>query len=127
MTTPRLLAAALILAASTAVSAPAFAADGIDATFFEQKGRIEQGIRSGALTEREAVMLRSEQSRIANMIARARIHGNGRIYATERSQIERAQAAASRHIYAEKHDRKVRPSRRPGFIDDSVMRRDRAR
>ena len=125
MTSPRLLAAALILAASTALAVPALAADGIDATFFEQKARIEQGIRSGTLTVREAVMLRSEQTRIANMIARARIQGNGRIYAYERRQIERAQVSASRHIFAEKHDAEVRPSRRPGFIDDSAMRRDR--
>ena len=122
MTLPHLSIAALFLVASTAIAAPAFAANGIDATFFEQKERIEQGIRSGALTGREAVMLRSEQTRIANMIARARIHGNGAIPAYERRQIERAQSVASRHIFAEKHDAEVRPSRRPGFIDDSGMR-----
>jgi uncharacterized membrane protein YebE (DUF533 family) len=109
MTSPRMIAASLALAASTLIAAPAFAYEGtgIAREFSAQQTRIEQGVRSGRLTYREAAILRGEQDRIAGMIARAR--RDGFIDRHERSEIERAQASASQHIYAEKHDRQAAP------------------
>ena len=104
MTSPRMIAASIALAASTLIAAPAFAHDGsgIEREFNSQQSRIEQGVRSGQLTYREAAVLRGEQDRIASLIARAR--RDGFIDRHERAEIERAQATASQHIYAEKHD-----------------------
>lgn len=106
MISPRLIAAAIALATVTAAAAPAFAYESaIEAEFQAQHDRIERGIRSGAITRREAIELRSEQDRIARMIARARF--DGRVDPYERREIEQAQAIASRQIYAEKHDADV--------------------
>ena len=105
MISPRMIAASLALAVST-LAAPAFADyTSIDAEFHSQRARIEQGIRSGQITRHEAAGLRAEQDRIAHMIARARV--DGRVDPYERREIEQAQAAASRHIYAEKHDSEI--------------------
>ena len=117
MTSPRMFAASLALVASTLIAAPAFAHDGssIEREFNSQQSRIEQGVRSGQLTYREAAVLRGEQDHIATLIARAR--RDGFIDHHERTEIEHAQAAASQHIYAEKHDAEVNtaPVRRFGW------------
>lgn len=104
----------LILAASSAAiigfaGAPAFASD-IDDTRIHQQERIRQGIRSGQLTRHEAEALEREQARIDGMIRRARLDGHMSL--AERREIEHAQDEASRHIFREKHDAEVRPTRR---------------
>ena len=117
MTSPRMLVATLALASIAMLAAPAFAHEGsaIEREFNSQQVRIEQGVRSGQLTYREAAILRGEQDRIATLISRAR--RDGFIDGHERAEIERAQAHASRHIYAEKHDAEVNtaPVRRFGW------------
>jgi hypothetical protein len=121
------LAPALILATSTLLAVPAFAAD-IDGTFEAQRLRINAGLASGVLKPREVDRLRAEQTRIATMIARARVRYNGRVAGHERREIERAQANAARHISAATHDGGASwgTSERGGrHIDDSGMRRDR--
>ncbi len=70
---------------------------------------LENGIRNGSLTYREAATLREEQHRITRMIVRAR--EDGRVDPYERSEIERAQVQARAHIYREKHDAEVAPRR----------------
>jgi uncharacterized membrane protein YebE (DUF533 family) len=108
MTPLRVLAATLALSA-TSLTAPAFAdanRSSIEIEFQNQHDRIEQGIRTRQLTRHEANVLRTEQDRIAKMIARARI--DGRIDPYEHREIQQAQAIASRHIRAEKHDRDTR-------------------
>ena len=71
-----------------------------------QKARIEQGVRSGQLTHREAARLRAEQRRIRaeKRLARA----DGVVTPAERAQIRRDQRRASRHIYRQKHDAQTR-------------------
>ncbi len=64
--------------------------------------RIEQGIRSGQLTRREAFRLREQQSRIERMEARAR--ADGVVNERERARIEMAQRELSRNIRFEKHN-----------------------
>ena len=111
MTSPRMIAISTLIAAFTLMAAPAFAHDAIEVEFNSQQARIEQGIRTRQLTFREAALLRGEQDKIATMIARAR--RDGHIDSYERREIERAQAVASRHIYAEKHDAEVAPAQQP--------------
>ena len=119
MSSSRSLVLSAVLAASTLAALPAFAhdiadSDAIDREFRSQHDRIEQGIRTRELTYRETAMLRTEQNKIAQMIARARL--DGRIDPYERREIVAAQAAASKHIYAEKHDVEVAaPARRFGW------------
>jgi hypothetical protein len=119
MSSSRTLLSSLVMAASTIAALPTFAhgiddGDAIDREFRSQRDRIEQGIRTRALTFGETTRLRSEQNKIATMIARARL--DGRIDPYERREIVAAQAIASKHIYAEKHDSEaVAPPRRVGW------------
>ncbi len=110
----RNLAAAFVVAASTLIAAPAFADIGnVNAEFRSQNERIARGVRNGSLTRNEVVSLRAEQDRIARLIERAR--RDGRVDRFELREIEGAQAVASRHIYAEKHDADAQPQRRYGW------------
>jgi hypothetical protein len=112
MTAPRLIALTLALSASTLGAAPSFAdsnMSSIEVEFQHQKDRIDEGIRTRQVTRSEAVALRNEQDQIARMIARAR--SDGRVSPSERREIEKAQAIASKHIYVEKHDSEVAVAR----------------
>lgn len=68
--------------------------------------RIEQGIRSGQITPREAARLRHRQAEIERLEARAR--RDGVITERERARIGVAQNDLSRLIRSEKHDRQAR-------------------
>lgn len=101
----------LILAsAALLVTATGAFADRIDQRQFNEHRRIEEGRRTGALTWREAAELRHEQMRISRMIRVAR--ADGYVSPREAREIEFAQDAASRNIFAEKHDRDTRGHRR---------------
>lgn len=67
-----------------------------------QQQRIESGLKSGALTTREAAKLEGEQSRIDS--AEAKALRDGKLSAAEQRRIQRMQNKASRDINAEKHD-----------------------
>src|SRR5262245_57796098 len=100
----RIALIALALAASTgAASAHDYSrGDRIDAREAAQARRIERGIRNGELTWHEQLKLKAEQARIYAMERAAK--RDGYIDAYEARRIERAQDAASRHIYRETHD-----------------------
>jgi len=100
----------ILASAALLVTATGAFADRIDERQFRQHHRIEDGIRSGALTWREASQLRAEQMRIGRMIRIAR--SDGYISPREAREIEAAQDTASRYIFAEKHDRDTRGQRR---------------
>ena len=97
---------AVTAAAATLCAAPAFA-DNLDATQYRQQERIAEGRRNGSLTRHELFELEREQAQIRGLIQRAR--ADGRVDPYERREIERAQDAASRRIFAEKHDSESRP------------------
>ena len=99
--------AAVAIALGAIVSGTAFA----QGTGFEQRDaqiaqRIEQGIRSGQLTPREAARLQRRQANIARMEAEAL--SDGRISRRERARIELAQENLSRAVFREKHDAQAR-------------------
>lgn len=79
---------------------------GIDYRQDRQQDRIANGIRSGAVTPREAVRLEREQAAIQRMENRAR--ADGVVTGRERARIHHAQNHASRDIYRQKHDRQRR-------------------
>ena len=75
----------------------------IDQRQANQEQRIDKGIASGQLNEREATRLNKQQGHIDNMENKAQ--SNGVITKKERARIGAAQDRASRHIVREKHDR----------------------
>jgi TolA-binding protein len=67
-----------------------------------QEQRIDQGVESGQLNEREANRLNKQQEHIKKVEGRAK--SVGVITKRERARIGKAQHRASRHIAREKHD-----------------------
>ena len=75
----------------------------IDQRQANQEQRIDKGIESGQLNEREAARLNKQQDHIDNMENKAK--ADGVVTKKERARIGAAQNRASRHIAREKHDR----------------------
>jgi opacity protein-like surface antigen len=75
----------------------------IDQRQVNQEQRIDQGIASGQLNERESNRLNKQQEHVNKMEDRAK--SDGVITKKERARIGAAQDRASRHIAREKHDR----------------------
>jgi uncharacterized membrane protein YebE (DUF533 family) len=71
-----------------------------------QQERIEQGVRSGQLTNREAGRLEHGQARSDGMLGRA--GADGRIDRHEQRQIQGSDNRQSRQIYNERHDGQFR-------------------
>lgn len=89
-----------------AYNPPAVVAHGFERRDAINNERIEQGIRTGQITPREARRLRVRQGDIERMEARAR--RDGVISERERSRIEVAQNELGRMIRFEKHDAQAR-------------------
>ncbi len=77
----------------------------IDQRQANQEKRIDHGLATGQLNEREANRLEREQHRIDRMENRAK--SDGVVTDKERARIRAAQNRASRHIAREKHDRQA--------------------
>ena len=75
----------------------------IDQRQANQEQRIDKGIASGQLNEREANRLNKQQGHINKMEDRAK--SDGVMTKKERARIGAAQNRASRHLAREKHDR----------------------
>jgi opacity protein-like surface antigen len=75
----------------------------IDQRQMNQDQRIDQGIASGQLNEREANRLNKQQEHVNKVEDRAK--SDGIMTKKERARIGAAQNRASRHIAREKHDR----------------------
>jgi opacity protein-like surface antigen len=75
----------------------------IDQRQTSQEKRIDQGIASGQLNERETTRLNKQQGHINKMEDKAK--SDGVVTKREKARIDHAQNRASRHIAREKHDR----------------------
>src|SRR4030081_2826972 len=97
----------LAAAAITAIALPALAqphsTPRIDQRQANQERRIEQGEKSGALTQKEAARLEKGQARVQKMENKAL--ADGKVTTKERARIEKAQDRQSKKIYREKHDK----------------------
>jgi len=71
-----------------------------------QEQRIEQGVKSGQLTNREVGNLERGQARVDR--AEARAGANGRVSANEQQRIQKAENKQSKRIYHEKHNERKR-------------------
>jgi hypothetical protein len=67
-----------------------------------QQARIEQGLKSGSLTNGEASRLEHGQARVNRTEANAA--ANGHVGTGEQARIQRKENRQSQHIYHEKHD-----------------------
>lgn len=76
---------------------------GINARERREQQRINQGIRSGELTRREARRLEAGMARIRTDERFARLSGGG-ISPRERARLEREMNRESHAIYRQKHD-----------------------
>ncbi len=72
----------------------------------KQQMRIQEGIKSGELTPREAAKLEAEQARI-RATERA-MKADGVVTRQERKELQRDLDRSSRHIAQEKHDAQTR-------------------
>ena len=93
--------AALMIATLPAL-AFAQATPGIDKRQAEQQKRIDQGVKSGQLTRREAARLERGQAKVQRMEDRAK--ADGVVTAKERRQIQHEQDKQSKFIAREKHN-----------------------
>ena len=73
-----------------------------------QHSRIHQGVRSGALTHREARGLRMRERALRARERRDRFYHHGHLTPAERARLSRTQNHLSRDIYRQKHDRQHR-------------------
>jgi hypothetical protein len=71
-----------------------------------QEQRIDQGVKSGALTPREARRLERGQRHVESLETRAQ--ADGKITGKEKLRLEHAQDVQSKRIYRQKHDRQAR-------------------
>jgi hypothetical protein len=71
-----------------------------------QQGRIEQGVQSGALTNKEASQLERGQARVDRAEARAGAHGH--VGAGEQARIQNKENKQSRNIFRDKHNNRTR-------------------
>lgn len=70
-----------------------------------QERRIEQGQRSGQLTQKEAARLEKGQDRVQKMENKA--VADGKVTKKERAKIEKAQDRQSARIHRERHDKQT--------------------
>lgn len=71
-----------------------------------QQERINQGVKSGALTTRETGRMERQQARTNRMEANAA--ANGRVGAAEQARIQKSENRHNRHIRRQKHDAQTR-------------------
>jgi hypothetical protein len=71
-----------------------------------QEARINQGVKSGDLTTREAGNLEQGQAHVAH--AEANAAANGRMSSTEAAHVQRVENRQSHKIHRQKHDQQAR-------------------
>ena len=107
MKTNMLMGALMLAAGAAAMAQPAAPANPtatprIDQREVNQEKRIQQGVKSGQLTPREAKRLEAQQGRIERAETKAK--ADGKVTPKERERITQMQNHASRDIHREKHD-----------------------
>jgi hypothetical protein len=92
----------LFTAALPVVYAGAADAPRVDRRQEKQQQRIEQGVRSGQLTSKEAQRLEAQQEKIRRMEDKTK--ANGAVTRKERTRLNQRQNKASRNIHRKKHN-----------------------
>ena len=105
MTLFRILAFLAIAGLAFTAAAQTSSTPRVDQRQANQERRIEQGEKSGALTQKEAARLEKGQARIEKKENKAM--ADGKMTKKERKQLEHAQNQQSKKIYREKHDKQT--------------------
>ena len=105
MKSMKFLTAATIAAFAFPVYAQTTSTPRIDQRQANQQQRIDQGVKSGQLNQKEAARLEKGQARVQKMESKA--VADGKVTAKERAKIEKAQDRQSRRIHREKHDKQT--------------------
>ncbi|TRZ89145.1 MAG: hypothetical protein D4R84_18310 [Rhodocyclaceae bacterium] len=95
----------LLIAVLATLALPALAQTAtpkVDQRQANQQQRIDQGVKSGELTGKEAARLEKGQERIQNMEDKAK--ADGKVTPKERERLKQAQNKQSQKIAQEKHD-----------------------
>lgn len=101
----RLTAVALIMSAPFAATVFAQTVGSEVQRDINQQHRIEQGVQSGQLTNKEASRLEWGQARVDR--AEARAGADGHVGAREQARIQHRENVQSRHILRDKHNNKA--------------------
>ena len=80
----------------------------IDAREQNQQQRIQQGVQSGRLNQREANHLEAQQGRI--QAREDRLKADGNLTGAERARLTRQENLSSRNIYRKKHNERTAAS-----------------
>ncbi len=99
-------ASTLLVAVLAAFALPVLAqtnTPNIDQRQASQQQRIDQGVKSGQLTGKEAARLEKGQEHVQKLEDKAK--ADGKVTKKERARIQHAENVQSRHIAREKHDR----------------------
>ena len=103
MKTARTLIAAVALIAPMLAAAQTTSTPRVDQRQVNQDARIDKGVQSGSLTQKEAAKLDKGQTHVQNMENKAM--ADGTVNKKEASRIEHAQDQQSKKVYRQKHDR----------------------
>jgi len=103
-----LVVKAFVLGVSAAFLSTAVFAAGTDDPVVQkrmqnQDKRIDQGVKSGELTPKEAGKLEKKEAKIKQ--DEERMKSDGKLTKKERAKLRREQNRASKRIYKEKHDK----------------------
>lgn len=101
-----MLAALGVATAAIPVAANAAPWQSINQRQANLNARINQGVRTGALTRNEAFQLRVQFNNLVKLEARYRYSRPGLTF-VERRDLDRRFDALSRQVYAQKHDRQT--------------------
>ena len=114
---PKSLIAALfatVISASVFAQAPSTPGTNtpkIDARQAKQEKRIDQGVASGQLTDKEAARLDKREANLSKVEAAAK--ADGVVTKKERAKLTKMENKDSKHIYRQKHDKQVKPAPAP--------------
>jgi hypothetical protein len=97
-----LLAAGVVLGMASGAMAQT-----VDQRHVDQQQRIDQGMRSGALTPGETGRLEHQQASIDRQEARMRDRDGGRLTRQDRHILQHRENRASAHIWHAKHNARV--------------------
>src|SRR6185369_3518951 len=99
-----LLSIMFVLALGISVSAQQ--TPSVDRREHRQQRRIQQGVKSGSLSRREAARMERQQARTRRLEAKAK--ADGKVTRRERARLQHRENRTSRRIYRQKHDRNRR-------------------
>jgi len=77
----------------------------VDQRQVNQEARIQQGVQSGTLTEKEAARMEKGQAHVQKV--EDRVKADGVVTKQERARLHQAQDVQSQKIYRQKHDRQT--------------------